>query len=59
MLTFKKNSIYLFAFGCVGSSLLHGSFSPVVEIEGYSLVAVLRVFVAVASPAAEDSTCIL
>ena len=45
--------MYLFVFVYVGSSLLHGSLSLVAEVEGYSLVAVLRVLVSVASPAVE------
>ena len=55
MLTLKRNSIYLFVLGYVGSSLLRGSLSLVAETEGCSLAAELRVLVAVASPAVEPS----
>ena len=46
--------IYLFTFGCAGSSLLCG-LSLVVESEGYSLVAVRGLLIAVASLVAEHS----
>ena len=44
--------LHLFAFGCAGSSLLHG-FSAVAESSGYCLVAVHRLLAAVASLAVE------
>ena len=44
--------IYLFSFGCVGSSLLHAGFSLVVASGGYS-VAVSGLLTAVASLVAE------
>ena len=44
--------LHLFAFGCAGSSLLHG-FSAVAESSGCSLVAVHRLLAAVASLAVE------
>ena len=47
--------IYLFTFGCAGSSLLCG-LSLVVESEGYSLVAVRGLLIAVASLVAEHSS---
>ena len=44
---------YLFIYDCIGSSLLCGLFSRVVASGGYSLVAVCRLLVAVASLTAD------
>ena len=42
---FENSFIYLFAFGCAGSSLLH----PVAEREGYTLAVVCGLLIAVVS----------
>ena len=47
-----QNCLYLFIFGCAGSSLLRG-LRLVVVSRGYSLVAVLGLLTAVASSVAE------
>ena len=44
-----KIFIYSFMFGCAGSSLLHLGFSLVVASEGYSLVVVCGLLIAMAS----------
>ena len=45
----SHNFIYLFIFGCAESSLLHAGFSLLGGNGGYSLVAVCRLLIAVAS----------
>ena len=47
-----REEFFFFSFSCAGSSLLQG-FSLVVESGGYSLVAVPRLLVVVASRVAE------
>ena len=42
------NNFYLF-FGCTGSLLMHTSFSLVAVSEGYSVIAVQSLLIAVAS----------
>ena len=49
---YKILIIYLFIFGCVGSSLLHRAFSSCGE-QGLLLVVVCRLLIAVASLVAE------
>ena len=45
--------LFLLFFGCGGSSLLHTGFSLVAASGGYSLAAVLRILIAIASLMAE------
>ena len=52
LLIFFNNFIYLFIYGCAGSSLLCG-FSLVVESEGSLVAAMLRLLIVVSSPVAE------
>ena len=48
-----KTKAYLLIFGCTGSLLPCMDFSLAAVSRGYSLVAVYRLLIAVASPAAE------
>ena len=53
---FHKGSffmLFIFIFGCAGSSLLHGDFFLVAKSGGYSLVAVRGILIAVAPLVAE------
>ena len=52
LLIFFNNFIYLFIYGCAGSSLLCG-FSLVVESEGSLVAAILGLLIVVSSPVAE------